>query len=658
MHNHAQDVGYSGQTELEQLVEIRTRDLLEAYFKIDERQEDLRKIASIVSASLDHMSLLDVNYVYQVVNNSYLEYWGKTREMIIGHSVSDLLGQELFDQNIRPLLDECLAGHSVNYEAWFDFPRHGRRFMNVSYHPYHDRHGAVSGIVVVSRDVTELKKISLALQESEQRFRNLFDAMPSGVAVYQPTDNGEDFVFRDFNKSAERISRCSAATLAGQRVTEMFPGIKKMGLLQAFQEVNASGNPRTFSISLYEDDRLSQWVENYIYKLPNGELVAIYDDWTDKKNAEETIRNLAKFPNENPYPVLRVTRDGTLIFANPGARPLLQAWQCQVGDKLPARQRDLFQQVIDSGRHQVVEESLGKQHFSLNLVPFPEAGYVNLYAMDITPIKHLLRQVEEQKKAMELMNQQLEWRVRETVREIRDKDAILIHQSRRAAMGEMINNIAHQWRQPLNTLALVLANIESECRESITDDSPLFNKISKGYQIIRQMSQTIDDFRCFFRPEKTPHSFNICKIIQDALLLLETTFTNLGIALQIIIDQPVIAVHGYPNELSQTLLILLSNAKDAIQESQSKPGKITIHVIQNTQNGIVVVEDNGGGIPVDILDKIFDPYFTTKMDSQGTGIGLYMAKMIIERNMQGRLLASNIPGGARFEIRLPLSDRV
>ncbi|MBF0153220.1 MAG: PAS domain-containing sensor histidine kinase [Magnetococcales bacterium] len=658
---HQRQAASKKNVSLARLVQLRSAALLTAYVKIDERQEELSKVASIVSASSDHMSLLDANYTYQVVNDSYLEYWGKTREMIIGHSVADLLGREIFDEKIRLMLDECLAGRSINYEAWFDFPTRGRRFMNVSYYPYLDRRRVVSGVVVIARDMTELKAISDALEESEHRFRCLFDAMPAGVAVYRPTEDGEDFIFRDMNKSGQRISEVDVTAIRNRPLTKVMPGVARMGLLQVFQEVNRSGRPQSHSLTLYQDQRTSHWVENYVYKLPNGELVAIYEDWTDRKRLEESVKSMAKFPNENPYPVLRVLRNGTLIFTNASAIPLLQAWGCGIGEKLPEPQLTRFQSVIDSGKNRIIEESLGERIYSLNLVPFPDSGYINLYAMDITPLKKALAQLEERNQIIENINLHLEQRVLEGVRQLRDKDAILIHQSRRAAMGEMINTIAHQWRQPLNTLVLIIANIESACLTCITPEKTskekvLQEKVVKAYNIIQQMSETIDDFRRFFRPDKVPVPFNLSQTVQEAIPLFDCALSSLGIALDLTIKDPMLPLMGYPNELSQTLLILVSNAKDAIQESKQPSGRIVINVTRSEEHGVITVDDNGGGIPPSVVDHIFDPYFTTKDDTHGTGIGLHIAKMIIEQNMQGNLTTMPLPGGTRFEIRLPLHN--
>ncbi|MBF0427114.1 MAG: PAS domain-containing sensor histidine kinase, partial [Magnetococcales bacterium] len=593
---------------------------------------------------------------------------------IVGYRVADLFGQELFEQRLRPMLDQCLAGHPVNYEAWFDFPAHGRRFMNVSYHPYRDNFGTIAGVVVVSRDMTELAMVSQALQENEQRFRTLFDAMPAGVAVYRPTVDSKDFIFIDFNKAAEASTNTPGTMVVGRLVTEVFPGIVEMGLLSVLQRVDQTGRPEVHSVSPYQDEHLQQWFKNYVYKLPNGELVAIFEDWTERKQAEALIESMARFPNENPYPVLRVTPDGTLIFANAGAKPLLDAWACKVGDKLPDPQRRRFQEVIASGCHQIIEEALGRQYFSLNLVPFPAAGYANLYAMDITPLKLALAQLEEKNQIIENINRDLGRLVVEGVQEIRNRDLALIHQSRQAAMGEMINSIAHQWRQPLNALSLTLANIESlSCAPATAEEAPsaddvaLRNKVAKAYDIIHQMSKTIDDFRRFFRPDKIPVPFNLSAIVWETTSLIENTFTHLGIKLDIRVEDPEVPIMGYPNELAQTLLILLSNAKDAIQESHAPSGHLAITVgrrarghagagVATTGAGVVVVEDNGGGIPEEILDRIFDPYFTTKEGSHGTGIGLHIARTIVEQSMQGHLTATNTASGARFEIQLPLLD--
>jgi signal transduction histidine kinase len=218
-------------------------------------------------------------------------------------------------------------------------------------------------------------------------------------------------------------------------------------------------------------------------------------------------------------------------------------------------------------------------------------------------------------------------------------------------MGEMIGNIAHQWRQPLNALAMTLGNIVSAHQFNELTAEYLDKSVENGNRLIQKMSTTINDFRNFFLPDKEAVSFSAREQISHAVALVEAGLTNQNIA--VILDAPQdMLLTGFPNEYSQVLLNLLANARDAIRESGVTAGRITIRLYEQNDRGVVSINDNGGGIPGDVIDKIFEPYFSTK--EMGTGIGLYMSKMIIERSMNGTIEAQNCSDGATFVIVTPL----
>ena len=219
-------------------------------------------------------------------------------------------------------------------------------------------------------------------------------------------------------------------------------------------------------------------------------------------------------------------------------------------------------------------------------------------------------------------------------------------------MGEMIGNIAHQWRQPLNALAMTLGNIASAYQYNELTNEYLDKSITNGNRLIQKMSSTINDFRNFFMPDKEAVSFSVKEQISHAVALVETGLANQNISVHIEAPQDLMLT-GFPNEYSQVLLNLLANSRDAIKESNAAEGRIAIIVYKRDDQGCVAVSDTGGGIPEGIMDKIFEPYFSTK--DLGTGVGLYMSKMIIERSMNGTIEAHNIEGGTEFVIAVPLS---
>ena len=253
---------------------------------------------------------------------------------------------------------------------------------------------------------------------------------------------------------------------------------------------------------------------------------------------------------------------------------------------------------------------------------------------------------------LEQLNRCLEARVAEEVGKNREKDQILIVQNRQAAMGEMIGNIAHQWRQPLNALGILLANIKDAYYFHELDAACLERSVADGDRLVRKMSMTIDDFRNFFHPVKDGSVFWAGKQVNEAIELVRSSFGNDRVKIEVLVARD-LRLFGFPNEYSQVLLNLLSNAREAILASGREGGRIRIGIGECAGQGRVTVSDDGGGIAPQHLDRIFDPYFSTKQ--MGTGIGLYMSKMIIERNMHGSLSARNLEGGAEFTVSTPLA---
>ncbi len=254
-------------------------------------------------------------------------------------------------------------------------------------------------------------------------------------------------------------------------------------------------------------------------------------------------------------------------------------------------------------------------------------------------------------KELENLNKKLDMKIKNAIEENSQKEQMLIQQSRLAAMGEMIGNIAHQWRQPLNALGLIVQNIYYEHETGELDGEYLKHSMDKSKKLTSQMSKTIDDFRNFFRPDKREEIFSISERIQSVSELISASYKNHNIQVSVDLNDSLMGV-GYPNEFSQVLLNIFTNAKDAIIEKKISKPKVSVCSFNENDKIIVEIQDNADGIDKNIIDKIFDPYFTTKDKKSGTGIGLYMSKMIIENNMGGQISAYNTSEGAVFKIEI------
>ncbi len=245
----------------------------------------------------------------------------------------------------------------------------------------------------------------------------------------------------------------------------------------------------------------------------------------------------------------------------------------------------------------------------------------------------------------------LEEKIQKEINQRLQQEQILIQQSKLAAMGEMIGNIAHQWRQPLAQISAIHMNMKVTYDFEKFTKEYLDTKIKEANKLTSYMSQTIDDFQNFFKPQGEKELFSVEKACRDAYFIVESSLKYHGIDLSFDVKEDS-EVLGYKNEFSQVILNLISNAKDIILERKTENPQINIEIKAGEHYAVVKVEDNAGGVKEDIIDKIFDPYFTTRHKTQGTGIGLYMAKNIIERNMHGFINVKNSEQGAIFIVKV------
>ncbi|MEZ4693561.1 MAG: transporter substrate-binding domain-containing protein [Aliarcobacter sp.] len=262
---------------------------------------------------------------------------------------------------------------------------------------------------------------------------------------------------------------------------------------------------------------------------------------------------------------------------------------------------------------------------------------------------------KEMEKEIESLNNKLEDRILEEIKKNEEKTKQLIQQSRLAQMGEMISMIAHQWRQPLAAISATTNNI---LLKTMLNEKIPMEELSKELNLITDYSQhlshTIDDFRNFFKTDKIKTEISLEELIDKTINIIKIQFETEEIKVEknYKFNEKILS---YSTELQQVILILLKNAEDALVEKEIKNKRIKISTHKENDFVIIEVEDNAKGIPNNIIDKIFDPYFSTKKEKEGTGIGLYMSKIIIDEHCNGNLSVKNSKFGAIFKIKLPLN---
>ena len=250
---------------------------------------------------------------------------------------------------------------------------------------------------------------------------------------------------------------------------------------------------------------------------------------------------------------------------------------------------------------------------------------------------------------LEHNNKELEKRVKEEVAKNREKDKLMFQQAKLASLGEMLGNIAHQWRQPLMEINSLFLPIEGKIfLDMPLDKEEILETINKLNHITKYMSNTIDDFRDFFATDKEKIRFQLLEQINSTINIISGGLKTHNIKLDIIIQKNPEMI-GYKNDYSQVLINIISNAKDVLIQRKIKNPYIKISIFEENENIVTTVEDNAGGIKVNPIEKIFDPFFTYEKVG-GSGIGLFMSKLIIEKNMSGKLSVKNSSEGAFFKI--------
>jgi len=278
------------------------------------------------------------------------------------------------------------------------------------------------------------------------------------------------------------------------------------------------------------------------------------------------------------------------------------------------------------------------------LISFPFAYLISF------PISKLYDSLEKEAENIAAQANDLEKRVQIEIKKNRAKDKLLENQAKLAALGEMIGNIAHQWRHPITRLSLVIQNLKSLYKNKKLTEENFYKYYKNSLEQIDYMSDTIEDFRNFYKEDKEKSSFSPTLAIGNAYKIVNASIKHEGIDLSLRIKDK-FEILGYQNQFSHVILNIIQNAKDALEEKNIQNPSIDIKLYRKDEKNYIEIRDNAGGIDKKIIDKIFDAYITTK-ENKGTGIGLYMSKTIIEENFGGKLYAKNNKDGAVFTIEL------
>lgn len=506
-----------------------------------------------------------------------------------------------------------------------------------------------------------------SIKEADEKYESLFNTIPSGVAVYKAVDCGEDFVFVDFNQTAERIEGVSKSDLIGKRVTEVFPGVKKLGLLSVFQRVYSTSQREFLPSGIYLDQRILSWRENWVYKLPSGNVVAVYNDVTERKKAEEALRESEEkfrtIANSTKDALVVVDNYGKVVLWNPAAEKIFGNKKIEVLGRdvtellMAALTREEDKKIVkagfdgftETGKGVLVGKTIELVAKRKNGVKFPfklsvtamhlnDKWYAVALARDITEQKQLWKKVETYSKGLELT-------VEARTRELRQTHERLLKVERLATIGELAGMVGHDLRNPLTSIKTAAyylrvnqdpnLNVATKKMLTIIDDA-----IAHADKIIGDLQEYAREIRL----DRVPCS--VQSILREALFYVEIP-VNVKIVDASLED---IEVNVDRVKMERVFINLIKNAVDAM------PNGGILQVGSKRVNGTVEISfaDTGTGISKDLLNKLFSPLFTTK--AKGMGFGLAICKRVAEAH-QGKISVQSVEGkGTTFTLTLPVED--
>jgi PAS domain S-box-containing protein len=505
--------------------------------------------------------------------------------------------------------------------------------------------------------IVERKRAEEALRESEERFKQLFDHMADGMVVYQAVDEGQDFVFVDMNSPGQSLSRIRLDEALGWRVTEVFPSVERIGLLEVFRRVWQTGHPEHHPLTEYVDGRIRQWVENYVFKLPSGLIVAIYTDTTEKHMAEEALRvseeKYRKLVNTAPYGIQLTDLNGKITFSNP-AHHKIQGyadgeligkfiWDLMAENIHREKSKSFYQELVK-------DQPVPKVYFSRDRTKDGreidvQINWEYIYNLngEVEGIISVISDISDQKKLQTQLQQA----------------------QKMEAIGSLAGGIAHD----LNNILFPISGLSEMLLDDIPSDNPEYESIEQIHKSAQRGSDLVKQILSFSRqsnPRKLP--IQIQPILKEVMKLSRATIPmNIEITSHINTDCGMVSAD--PTQVHQIAINLITNAYHAVEQTggtinielkevEFEKDELFFHAIQSGRYACITVSDSGTGIDQTLIDKIFDPYFTTKELGKGTGLGLSVVHGIVKEHGGDIRVYSEVGKGTAFHVYLPLLEDI
>ena len=522
-----------------------------------------------------------------------------------------------------------------------------------------DTEGQASNLIGIVMDITERKQKEEEIKASESKFRELFNNMSSGVAVYQAKENGNDFVFKEFNRAAEQIEKIKKEDLIGKSILDIFPGVKAFGLFDVFQRVWKTEIPEHYPVSFYKDQRIAGWRENYVYRLPSGEIVAIYDDITESKQAEEALRK-----SEERYRTLFETT-GTATFVIE-EDTTLRMTNTEFIDRFGYSKEELvgksWTELVHKddlerlkGYHHLrrIDPDSAPKNYELRLIDAQcDVRYVLISITMIPGTKQSIgslvdiTDLKRTQESLRKLNEKLENRVEERTMELKETHEKLLAAERMAVLGKFSGSISHEIRNPLGVIDSSVYYLKAKLRDA---DKKVLEHLDRIKAQVKHSTDIIESLLNLTRMEEPKKDrINLAEVVNNAV-----STSKIPDRIKLVREMPdeKLFVEGDREQLQMTFKNIIKNAIEAMENKGTL--MIRLWTRESGNSAEVAFEDTGSGIADENLSKVFQPLFSTK--TKGIGFGLSICQQIVEKHGGTIEAKSEQDRGASFIVRLPLT---
>jgi hypothetical protein len=608
-------------------------------------EEVLRQYERVVSATPDGVALVDCNYTYRLVNQTYLLNHNKRYEEIVGHRIDELLGADIFTTVIKPYLDRSLGGETIRYESWFNYATVGPRFVSVTYAPYVEVDGTISGVVVNTRDLSELKRAEEALRQSEERFRQLAENIDA--VFWMTTQDQYQPIY--ISPACDRIWGRSCSDLY-KNVYLFLDSLHPEDLERVRAVVQTPENGYEIEFRILRPDGAIRWLRNRSFPIRNelGEIyryAGIAEDITERMQAEQTIREQATLLDVATDAIFVRDLDNQILFWNKAAE---QVYGWQTEEALGKNANELLYEEISSQIETALQQVADSGSWQGELHKVTKSGKEIIVASRWTLV------LDEAGQPKSILT------VDTDITEKKQLEAQFLRAQRLESIGTLASGIAHDLNNILTPILMTAQLLQLQFPDADKWTMELLQtqetNAKRGAAVVKQVLSFTRGIEGEHKILQLRHLlFEIRQIVKQTFPKSIEFFTD--------IPQELWTISGDTTQLHQVLMNLVVNARDAMPNGGSlSVCAENLFVDENYARMnldarvgsyvVVTVVDTGTGIPAKVLERIFDPFFTTKEIGKGTGLGLSTAMGIVKSH-GGFINVSSTVGRTQFQVFLP-----